>query len=272
MPVPFALEIYHLIIQQVKEKRELCSLALCCASFRDEAQRFLFRRMDRKPLTRQKLFISAINSTPLRLGPFVKNLYIDEDGWNDKDSAVSLSMALRAMPNLQCLALRWAEPSTILRGCKFTLRTFVSKDKLERNEAFFLLLDFLPAQNRLKHLEISCRARIDAADVPPNLCPQLEFLGVDDTHLLNIFLRKGNRLGPNPQKYEGLQQIDSFDFKCLRYTSGSGLPTLFAQRLSCLIYIDLWVIAGGYDNLQEKVGFCCYYFRIDADTNTMGIL
>lgn len=156
MPIPLALEIYHLIIKQIDNKSDLRSSALCCSIFRDEAQRCLFSVFDdhyRWHLQRKK-FLSAINDDPQRLGPLVHTFSIEEWVPIHDDDVVSLSKALHAMPNLKHLKLNWQKPSTVLHGCTFQLSTFVCGWDLVGPEAPFILSDFLPTQRGVKHLGI----------------------------------------------------------------------------------------------------------------------
>lgn len=255
-----ALELYHLIIYHVDEKRDLRSMALCCSGFRDEAQRHLFRQVDPKSLTQQTLFLSAINSQALRLGPLVHTFCLDQRWWRLGDALEFLSIALQAMCGLKYFEIRWATPSTFLRGCTFQLRAFVSGYTLDRTEAEFLLSSFLPTQRHIKHLMLLLNNNIDDIFVPMGLCPQLDSLGVNDNRLIRDILPQtklihhfqwSNYFTPPSLTIHQLANLKSI-LLC-RYMPA--MDTSLIPHLTSLVYLNLKVTVQNPEGLLVHVGF-----------------
>lgn len=160
MAESLVLELYHAIIQQADNTNDLLSLALCCLGFRDHAQRCLFRHVEPQLDLQHKQLISAINASPLRLGPLIRSFCIirtatDDDTQPDIDAHTAiLSPALRAMRNLVHLRNQRGIPTNFLQGCTFKLRTLVRDCHLRKSDLLFLFCDFLPTQHSIKLLQL----------------------------------------------------------------------------------------------------------------------
>lgn len=260
MSTPLALELYHLIIQHVHDQADLRALALCCSAFRDEAQRYLFRDIVPVSYDQRTKLISTINGAPLRFGRLVHKLQI-RDGLvsNPDDPLVSkpLSLALHAMYNLKHLELYLWRPSTVLQRCTFSLRILVWH-AMNGPEVSFLLRNFLPTQNHIKSLEIIHWEEFDAMEVPTNLCPDLDSLGVNDSRLVSILLPEARLIShfqwhgiytPGTLTIRQLNHLESFKF----YIAHSDSNTSFTQHMTSLIYLELEINVGSPPNLLPKV-------------------
>lgn len=246
MPPRLALELYHLVIQHVRNKTDLCSLAVCCSAFQDEVQRCLFSDVEPKSLFQQKKFLLAINSAPLRLGSLVHSFCVEEWELGDDVRSVSLSTALHAMRNLKHLKLHWWKPSTILQGCTFQLRTFVNIYFLNRPEALFILCNFLPAQRGIKHVGIRREKLPGGLEVPTHLCPHLESVALHGKDLVHMLLPSDRRvtqfewlayrmpLPLTPNQLNGLKSL-KFNIRTL------GTDTSFSPHLTSLVKLELRV-------------------------------
>ncbi|KAF5317705.1 hypothetical protein D9619_012667 [Psilocybe cf. subviscida] len=255
MAQPLPLELYHAIIQHVDKWVDLYSLALCCSAFRDEAQRCLFRYVELHSERRHTLFISAVNASPLRLGPLVHAFYLNSAsaprfGMEDPTAPLSISLALRSMCNLEHFKNEWLLPSTILRECTFKLRTLVWDRYLDKSSRLFLLCHFLPTQPSIRRLDLNFGESnpSDLVEVPTDLCPMLDFLEVTDNNIINHLLRD-DRL------------ITRFQWESI----GGGLPTMSTRQLNHLKYlrcvIDVLNMNPSF-TLQLNSLVCLELFRI----------
>lgn len=226
MVQPLALELYHTIIQHINNTGDLLSLALCCSTFLDEAQRCLFCYVGPESQHQHKLLISAINSSPLRLGPLVHTYYIGEGtAWDRNDlvaESLSISLALPSMCNLEHLKINLPLPSTVLQGCTFKLRTLVCKgyDRRKPN-LVFLFRNFLPTQPLIKHLHFSRSCVFDLAEVPKDLCPMLDFLEASDNTIISYLLRD-----------------DRLITRLQWNLTGGGMPAISIRQLNHLKYLQ----------------------------------
>lgn len=264
MPDLLALELYYSIILHIDNKSDLRSLALCCSTFRDEAQRRLFRDVDLPSITQwqkqqQQLFMSRVNRAPLRFGPWVHTLCMDSRWLNRDGMRESVSMALRAMYDLEHLDINWPKLSTILHGCTFKLRVFIARSPLDRTETLFLLCNFLPTQPRIKHLELLMRDEFNNGHVPTNLCPQLESLAIHADSLISILLPDarliphfqwlGYNRRPPPLTIRQLNHLNSFLF-CKFPRS---MDITFTQHLTSLVRLALIVTVDDVEQLVDEV-------------------
>lgn len=260
MAIPLPLEIHHFIIQQIDDKSDLCSLALCCSAFRSEAQWCLFHEAKPATIVRRTQFLSAINGEPLRLALLVHTFYIDGRDSND-DFYASLSQALHAMHCLKHLRLFWlGYPSTVMHGCTFQLCAFGCIFPLNRREALFLLCDFLPTQKSFKRLEmyVNNPGLIEASEVPNDPCPQLESLLCNEEGLVKILLpdarpipdfRWFNADTPPPLTIYQLNHVKSLKLRFLT----SGPNPAFAVHLTSLVTVSLDAILWRRENLSHIV-------------------
>jgi hypothetical protein len=253
MPQRLALEIYRLIIEQVDDTTDLLSLALCCSTFRAEAQRCLFRHVKAKSFHRYMPFIAAINASSLRLGPLVHALEFvaqpgfNMTGWREAWMA-PLTLALREMHNLQHLTIDRVHPSTFLHDCTFKLRTlsFGHLFKLHTMEVLFLLRDFLPTQPSLKRLQLVHSASFDVAKVPTNLCPNLDLLGAGNECFVNAILRD-TRLITRFEWYLletppplSIKQLNHLEYLLLKIYHPD-MDASFTLNLTSLVHLELHV-------------------------------
>lgn len=256
MAQSLALELYQLIMQHVNDKTDLRSLALCWSGFRDEAQRCLFRHAEPESLDQQNQLIATINTAPLRLGTFVHTFHI-KDGLgfdsNGRPVSGSLSLALRAMQNLKHLTINSGRALSILQGCAFSLHTLVYRHPVEGADLAFLLCTFLPTQNYLKRLKIIHNVQYNISEVPTDLCPKLDSLGIRDARLVRAIL--GDRklishfqwykiLAPPALTSYQLNHLKSLLF-CIYDISN--MDTSFTLHLTSLIYLELWVNLHDHD-------------------------
>lgn len=259
MPPQLALELYHSIIQHIDSKIDLSSLALCCATFRDEAQQCLFRDAAPASLDRQIQFQSAINTAPLRLGPLVYSLYTHD--WSTRDASdlvSSFSDALRAMHRLKHLKLYWQRPSAVLHGCSFQLQTLICGYLVEGQQVPFLLCDFIPTQSNIKRIELQVAIWADLPETPMGLCSQLESIGASDERLTNILLPDSRRISQfewyryntcPPLTVHQLNHLQSLTL-CIKM---DGMDTSFAEHLSCLVNLEVHFDVSNYDHLFQNV-------------------
>ncbi|KAF5317794.1 hypothetical protein D9619_012658 [Psilocybe cf. subviscida] len=247
MAQPMALELYHAIIQHVDNTDDLLSLALCCSAFGDEAQRCLLRHVEPKSKHQLTRLISAINASPLRLGPLIHTFCLRErtaSGEEDPAAPLSISMALRSMCNLEHLINDRPLPSTVLQGCTFKLRTLVWTCFLQKPSLLFLFCNFLPTQPSIKHLHLYQSEPFDLAEVPTNLCPMLDSFKASDYNIISCLLRD-DRLITRFQwrMMEGLPKMTNRQVNHLKYLqcmmNKLDMDDSFTLQMTSLVFLEL---------------------------------
>lgn len=262
MVQPLALELYHLIVRHIDDTTDLQALALCCSAFRDEAQRCLFRHVDLKLASQhrqQQLFISTVNSAPLRFGLLVHTLHINLTQWDDYEYAMSLSTALCAMCSLKHLELHYGRPSPILRGCNFSLHSFsIIYGTLWRDELVFLLCDFLPTQHHIRHLEFLLSRDIYDVNAPAGLCPQLDSLGLNGDSLVDTFLSESRLI--SHFQWHGFPAAPPLTTHQLGYLKSlrflARIDTTFTRHLTSLVYLELVLPIDNVNRFVNNVSPC----------------
>lgn len=260
MPLPLAPELLFLIIEHVDDKTDLYSLALCCSAFRGEAQRRLFRDVASTSLDREKQFLSAIKGAPLRLGPLVHSFHVGECESDGAGHAASLSTALQAMRELKHLGLGSWDPSRILHTSVFQLRTFVCNSYLGgQKQVLFLIRKFLPAQRDIKRLEIYYgRDPVHLSKAPKGLCPQLEFLSINNAEIAHVLLADTRLLSEFQwRQFHGNPPLTICQLNYLKsltlYIRLGQTNTSFMAHLTSLVDLKLHVPITTTDHLLDTV-------------------
>ncbi|KAF5329423.1 hypothetical protein D9619_009496 [Psilocybe cf. subviscida] len=201
-PPPLPLEIFYRIISRVTSNNDLCALALCCRTLRDEAQRRLFRHSPRHNVPQQAKFLDAMNNSLGRLGPMVASYTIDLHPFAIYASAgiptkTVAGFALSSMCNLSTLRILRYAASTVLDistllTCAFRLTSLEFGHYIDP-----LLFDFLRTQPSLRHLKLHGTLR---GSIPTELlrddlefCPNLVSLSAEHS-VLGVFLAEHRRI------------------------------------------------------------------------------
>lgn len=231
---PLPLEIIYSIIGQVTGDNDLCSLALCCRTFRDEAQRQLFLHPSHQSFSRQVRFLETINTSPRRLGPMVESYVIDlrlDTIYTSTSSPTQTAAGpvVSSMCNLTTLRILYYGTSSILNisdllTCSFRLFSLEFGHYIEP-----LLFDFLRTQPGLRHLKLhgtlrECIAK-ELLREDLDLCPNLLSLSAEES-IISIFLAQ----------HRHIQRLN-----CLipRSSTGSELGSLKSSQLSSMKRISL---------------------------------
>lgn len=255
MPPSLALELYYSIIKRVEGKPDLCSLALCCSAFRDEAQRCLFNYLQPTSPDQEERVLSAIIAAPLRLGPLVHAFSIHRWAGDNTGHILSRSKALRAMSSLRHLRLFLWIPSTILQGFVTQLWTLDCAYALVQEEVHFLLYEFLPTQKAIKRLAVdsfdSITAKESQSEVPMDLCPQLESLRIDNEILASVLLPSTRVISQLQWRGLGtlqppltIRQFNHLKSLTLNMHVKLDIDTSFSAQLICLINLKLHIFFG----------------------------
>ncbi|KAF5327882.1 hypothetical protein D9619_005158 [Psilocybe cf. subviscida] len=251
MPPSLALELHLQIIQHIDNQADLCALSLCCSDFRDEAQRSLFYEVTPKPLHRQAQFISTMNASPSRFGPWVHTFYTNLKPRVDVQLS-DMSAALRAMRNLKHLKILTDQhTSSILPGCTFSLHTLAFVDGLQEAEMQYLFYNFLHTQPSISRLQVPydglSRYPLLATEVSTKLCPKLDFLGTSDRRFVGVLLRD-NRLITRFEwgaKLSPLPPISTRQLNHLEYLffgiAASPINFTFTHHLTSLVVLELHI-------------------------------
>lgn len=271
MSQPLALELYYLIIHHVNNKTDLCSLALCCSAFRDEAQRCLFQEIREDSPSRQSQIISIVNTSPSRLGPWIHTFHVKIEKRNKKQEA-SVSSALRAMNSLKHLQVSAGRPSRVLEGCMFTLHTLVFSSGLDESELLYLLYDFLPTQQSISHLQVPYIGHptysFTEVEVLKSLCPKLDFLGTNERRFANVLLRDTRLITQFEWKDVVLalpnmttRQLSHLEFLSFNIYH-SGIDTAVTSRLTSLVLLELHITLHDASYLYPNV---CWSRQVSHD-------
>lgn len=236
MSGPLPTEVYLYIIHHCTRNADLLTLALCCSVFRDEAQRVLFSNPNLSSLKKQKQCVDVINSAPARLGPYVRTFYImpvvQQPEVDLSDSAIA--SVLQAMFNLKRLGIYRYLPIRILKGCTFSLLSFITDTTptLQPSDVTFLLREFLPFQKDLQHLAIiGTQYEVDEP-LATVICPKLDRLCVGSISLAKALMSR-----------------DHGSIRRFQWWNRSTMPRLTIAQLNGLEY------------------FMFYIFRRNADTS-----
>ncbi|KAF5326917.1 hypothetical protein D9619_005161 [Psilocybe cf. subviscida] len=255
---PLALELYRTVVENVDDTTDLLALALCCSALRDEAQRCLFRKVAKKSLAQQAQFISTINASPSRFGPWVHDFYVV---LYYEENLSPISSALHAMRNLKHLQICLAGISKILPGCTFKLRSLTC---LYDNDLEYLLCHFLPTQQSIKRIRFPALGppvgALDTAGMPMNLCPKLDFLDATDARFVRAILRDSRLIkrfqwrsfGPLPSMT--IKQLNHLEYLYLT-TEEWQIDSNFTRHLLSLVLLELYDKQNDGRNVQTNFQF-----------------
>ncbi|KAF5329492.1 hypothetical protein D9619_009502 [Psilocybe cf. subviscida] len=269
---PLALEIYYRIMGHVTQHADLSALSLCCRSFRDEAQRELFRDPCGTNLTfvQQGKFFDVIIASAGRLALMVKSYKLRSLARDEPDATQARKTAVAAlhlMCNLTTLSIgdKWCIFLATILDCPFQLHTLA----FARGSGYYaqvvdpLLFDFLRKQPSLRNLTISGEKAdpviTQSLRNDPMWCPNLVSLGVE-AGLMDIFLAKHRPI----QHLDWYSSIEiesgqSSHVSSLKYLSCSAylmvrLPFLATfQRMTSLVLLDVYIKNARGETLLEEI-------------------
>ncbi|KAF5329721.1 hypothetical protein D9619_009485 [Psilocybe cf. subviscida] len=273
-PPPLALEIHYQIMGHITQHTDLSALSLCCRSFRDEAQRKLFRDPGNTDLTfvRQGKFFEVIIASPGRLAPMVKSYNLKTfvmDGPRAEQRRNAAAAALRLMCNLTTLSIDDRQSRciymTALLDCPFELHTLavVRTGGRYTPNVDLLLFDFLRKQPSLRILTISGEKAdpviTQSLRDDPTWCPNLVSLTVEAS-LMDIFLAKHRPIqhldwyGPTSKELGQSSHLSSLKYlSCSSYLMANVSFLQTFQRMTSLILLDVYIHDADGEALVEQL-------------------
>lgn len=262
---------WHLI-QYADDQSCLCSLALCCRAFRDEAQRKLFRHPIASWIFPHLQYLHAIISSPTRLAPWVQSCLMVES-WPMDPSHIEAerhiaATALRYMHNLTSLEIECPACVNIaaLMECTFQLDELIWGSQITTEEIPPLLFAFLGRQSTMRRLTMYGHLLEDVNRIMfrdnRKWCPNLLYVGAFQD-LVDMF----------PAEHRSIRHL-----QCFRLSSVSTrLETIPSSRLIWLAYLTITLDLACLDFsflekmtslvlLDVKTG---YPIRYDASTKVL---
>lgn len=230
-PRPLPLELQWKIIQHADNDSDLCSLALCCRNFRDEAQKSLFRHPTAVGFSQLRNFLEAIICSPTRLAFMVQSYWMVEPSRDNLEAERRIAAtALYHMRHLTSLEVEHPDCIDIvaLMHCAFKLEVLIWGSKVTTEETPPMLFDFLGAQPTLRRLTIydhpSAVENREVLRDNPKWCPNLVYLGAQQG-FLDIFLAE----------HRSIRHLE-----CFRFSSASAeLANIPSSRTESVEYLTI---------------------------------
>ncbi|KAF5314929.1 hypothetical protein D9619_007578 [Psilocybe cf. subviscida] len=255
------VELCYRVIQLSSDKVGLCSLALCCTSFRDEAQSELFRGPFLATTQQDCQFIASILSSPTRLGRMVRTYSVNNA---DHPSVEDVAAALRSMRNLKNLYVQAEQQTRVstlfVTHYAFQLHIF-TLNPIATGIVPATVFGFLyeqPALQRLTIYDHASEIRVNSFRDDPAWCPNLRYVTGGDVALkvglgskrpvrwLNWF----NTIQSAPIiTSSGLSTV--VHFECTVYCDGEQDFSIF-RHMTLLLHMDLKFLLEGNDNAHVQ--------------------